>query len=143
APDRCGTPVPPAGSRRRGDARATAAGGKVERRPGTAALTAAISRRALRPAVLNEQAAHAGSRPRGAAPRMWPGLPLLDCPGGSSSGHRLTARPAAPPPARRQFERVAVGVADPRNIIDRFAEIGRGTGRPALAAGLPTQPVDP
>src|SRR5215471_11471995 len=41
-----------------------------------------------------------------------------------------------------QFERVAVGVGDPRNITDRFAEIGRGTGRPTLSAGFRTQPVD-
>ena len=41
-----------------------------------------------------------------------------------------------------QFERVAIGVGDPRNITDRFAEIGRGPGRPPLSAGFRTQPVD-
>src|SRR5215467_13808143 len=41
-----------------------------------------------------------------------------------------------------QFERVAVGVGDPRNITDRFAEIDRGTGRPTLSAGFRAQPVD-
>src|SRR5215469_15004974 len=57
--------------------------------------------------------------------------------------------PLGRPPHRKpdllpegQFERVAVGVGDPRDITDRFAEIGRGTGRPTLSAGFRTQPVD-
>ena len=41
-----------------------------------------------------------------------------------------------------QFERVAVGVGDPRNIADRFADVGRGAGRPALATGFRIEPIN-
>jgi len=46
----------------------------------------------------------------------------------------LTARSAAHRESdllpEGQFERFAVGIGDQRNITDRFAEIGRGPGRP-------------
>src|SRR5215470_8036219 len=75
------------------------------------------------------------------------GPPLLDWPGGflflaadSPLGRRPHREPDLLPEGK--FERVAVGVGDPRDITDRFAEIGRGTGRPTLSAGFRTQPVD-
>ena len=63
------------------------------------------------------------------------GPPPLDWPGGflfSLPTHRSAGGPTASPTScpKDSSSELPSGVGDPRNITDRFAEIGRGPGRP-------------